>query len=222
MLRGKFGLISLFVGLLGGMGSASAAPCPTASLSAYQALGAAGCSIGSLTFADFMVDPFPGRTATQIAPGSVFLTPLADGFSLSSNGALFAGTNVLLGLRFLFDVSAPALTGGTVALGGQRSVSGDAAITALLSAGAAGDVIAIAIEGFAETPASFASSARSRYDAFFELGIDGGTFGSASLGPLLATVTFAAAPIPEPSVAALSLLGLVTVLVRSRRRRARG
>jgi len=214
MSRGKLALVLLVSGLIGGMGSA-AAPCSTASLSAYQSIGAVGCSVGSLTFSDFLVDAFPGPTATQIAPESILVTPLADGFSLSSAATLSALSGDLLGLRFLFEVSAPSLTGATVALGGENGVSGDGVITALLDAGSAGSTIAIIIDGLSDTPTSFASPSRASYDAFFELGIDGGTLGSASLSSTLASVTFnSVAVIPEPSTVALSLLGLMALMAR--------
>ena len=68
----------------------------------------------------------------------------------------------------------------------NRAASGDGVLTALFDAGASGNAIAIAIaiviDGFADTPESFASSAVGSYAAFLELGIDAGTFGSASLG----------------------------------------
>jgi hypothetical protein len=55
-------------------------------------------------------------------------------------------------------------------------------------------------------------------NVFFELGIDGGTAGSATLGPTLATPMLddAATPIPEPSAAALSVIGLLALLAHRR------
>jgi hypothetical protein len=211
-------LLALVVGTVGAIGSASAAPCAPASLSAYAALGSGGCTVGSLTFSDFVVEAFPGPTATQIAPASILVAPVANGFSLSSANILTAAAETLLGLRFLFDVTGPSITGGTVALGSDRTVSGDGVITGLLDAGSAGNAIAIATADASDTPASFVSSPAAFFDVFFELGIDGGTTGSASLGASLATLTFdaAAAPIPEPSVAALSLLGLIALLAQRR------
>ena len=134
----KLAFIALVIALLGCMRSATAAPCTTASLSAYQVIGTSGCTVGSLTLSNFFIDAFPGVTATQIAPASVLVTPLAGGFQLSSGTVLSASANELLGLRFLFDASAMSLAGATVALGGQNSVSGDGVITAILDAGPAG------------------------------------------------------------------------------------
>ena len=90
-----------------------------------------------------MVDGFPGVAAMQIAPSSVLLTPVANSFQLSSSTALAAAVNELLGLRFAFDTSATSLTGGTVALGDQNSVTGDSVVTAILDAEPAGSAIAL-------------------------------------------------------------------------------
>ena len=221
MPKRRHRLAALALALLSCTGLATAAPCPTASLTAYVALDPGGCTIGSLNFADFFVDAFPGPTATQIAAASILLSPIANGFALSSGSALSAGANELFGLRFLFHVGASSLTGGTVALGSSFAVGGDGVITALLDAGAAGNAIALAIDGFSDTPASFASMSRNDYSAFVEIGIDGGTAGSARLGQQLASLTFAAdtvTPVPEPSVAALTLVGLIGIAALRRRR----
>ncbi len=208
---------SLFVS-----GTALAAPCTSARLSAYVALGSGGCSVGALTFSDFSIAAFPGPTAQQIAAGGISLAPVAGGLALRSDGSISAAAGDLLGLRFLFDVAASALTGATVSFGSAASASGDGALTGLLDAGVAGTAIALVIDGFADTPESFTSAPANFYAAFFELGIDGGTFGAASLGPELASLTFTtvAAPVPEPSVAALSLIGLAGLFgARLRRNR---
>ena len=193
---------------------ASAAVCGAGSLADYLALGAGGCQVGGLTFSGFSVDTFPGPTAQQIAPGSISLSPLANGLALSSAGPLDAAAGELLGLRLLFAVSAPSLVGGSVALGDPYSVSGDGVITAYLDAAAAGLAIATLADGLADTPASFASAPFASYSSFLELGIDGGTAGSASLGPQLASVTFATTAVnavPTPGTASLSLLALLAL-----------
>ena len=214
----KIAFVPLVVGLLAGMGPAFAAPCSTASLSTYQAIGAGGCSVGSLTLSNFFIDAFPGVTATQIAPASVLVTPLAGGFQLSSGTVLSASANELLGLRFLFDASAMSLAGATVALGGQNGLSGDGVITAILDAGPAGIAIALLSGTVNDTPMSFFSTPSPAYNVSFELGIDGGTAGSASLGPVLASITFVAGQaVPEPGTAALALVGLLATFANRRR-----
>ena len=217
MNSGKLTLASLVIGLFGGIGTAAAAPCSTASLLSYQS--AVSCNVGTLNFFGFSVENFPGPTAQQIAPGEILVTPIANGFSLSSELPISAPTGELFGLRFLFGVSAPSLTGATVELG-PNSVSGDGVITAFLDAGSAGNAIAIAFDGFSDAPVSFTSPPFLSYAAFLELGIDGGTFGSATLGPILASLTFAQAPtsaIPEPGTIALSLLAMAALFTSRRR-----
>ena len=198
---------------------ASAAVCGTGSLTDYLALGAAGCQVGGLTFSGFSVDAFPGPTATQIAPSALLLAPLANGLQLSSRSAISAAAGELSGLRLLFGVSGSLLVGGTVALGSSYDVAGDGVVTAYLDAAAAGLAIASAADGLADTPASFTSTPFASYTSFLELGIDGGTAGAASLGPQLASLTFAtkaANAVPTPGTAALSLIALLA-LASSRR-----
>ncbi len=202
---------------------AAAAVCGTGSLNDYVALGAGGCQIGSLTFSGFSIDAFPGPTAQQIATGSISLTPLANGLALSTQAGIGATAGQLFGLRLLFGVSAPSLIGGTVALGGAYAVTGDGVLSAYLDAAAAGLAIATIADGLVDTPASFTSASFASYSSFLELGIDGGTAGSARLGSQLASVTFATtavAAVPTPGTAGLVLLGLLA-LGGSRRRAGR-
>jgi len=198
----------------------TAGSCVAGSVGSYVALGGAGCTSNGLTFSDFVVGVFPGPTSQQIAPATLSITPLIDGFTLTSSSAISAVANELLGFRLSFDVFGPSLTGGTVAFGPSRSATGDGVLTALLDAGAAGNAIALVIDGFEATPQSFVSSAVASYSSFLELGIDGGTGGGASLGPELASLTFtsgAISPVPEPETALLILPGLIAVYVRRRR-----
>ncbi len=204
-------LVSVLL-MVGGAGQAFAAACTPGTISDYVSLGSGGCTIGGLSLSDFSVEPFPSATV-QINPASVALSPASDGFVMSSGTALSAQAGDLLGLRFLFHVGAVGLTGGTVALG-ERAVTEDGAITSILDAGSAGVAIAFDIGVDAEPVASFTSPPSSFFDVFVELGIDGGTFGSATMGPNLGSVSFATqATVPEPGVAWLTLTSLLSLLL---------
>lgn len=198
----------------------TAASCVAGSVSSYVALAGTGCTVNGLSFSDFAVGIFPGQTSQQIAPATLSIAPLVNGFSLTSASAISAVADQLFGFRLTFDVHGTSLTGGTVAFGPSRSATGDGVLTAFLDAGPSGNAVALVIDGFADTPQSFASSAVAGYVAFLELGIDGGTGGSASLGPELAALTFAngtITPVPEPESALLIVTGLIAVYVRRRR-----
>ena len=208
----RFGLFfSLLV--VAGAGDAFALPCATTSLADYVSLGSTGCTAGNLSLSGFAVEPFPGPTATQIDPNSVTLSPVSDGFSMTSGTPLSADAGELLGLRFIFHVSVAGLSGGTVALG-DRTVTEDGAITSILDAGLAGNAIAFDIGVDAEPAASFSSPPSSFFDVFVELGIDGGTGGLAMMGPDLGSVRFASeAVVPEPGLISLLLMSLLSVLL---------
>jgi len=210
----------LSLSLVVASGQVVAASCVSGSLSSYVSLGAAGCSTDALTFSNFVIDTFPGSTAQQIDPAALSINPLSNGFALLSSSAISASEGQLFGFRLTFDVAGSSLTGGAVAFGPGRSVSGDGVLTAFLDAGSAGNAIAISIDGVDDTPASFTSSATGNYAAFLELGVDGGTAGAASLGPELVTLTFSAGagvtPVPEPATVVLTLAGLAALYARRR------
>lgn len=207
----------LVLGALSGawMAPANALPCLPGTLSDYVALGASGCTIGSTAFADFTVEPFPGP-ATDLDPGTILLTPIAGGFALSADEAVAAGPGDLFGLRFLFHVEDPGgLDGGTIRLG-TSSVTPDGVNTALLDAGAFGNAIAFDIGDGSPEPVATFGTFSSFFDIFVELGIDGGTAGSATLGPNLGSVTFGRVAVPEPPALLLWVLGLIALKRRIR------
>ena len=90
-------------------------------------------------------------------------------------------------------------------------------ITSILDAGSAGNAIAFDIGLDAEPVASFSAAPSSFFDVFVELGIDGGTFGSATMGPNLGSISFATqATVPEPGVIWLTLMSLLSLLLMRR------
>lgn len=211
--------IAHFVGgllLAGSVGGAQAAPCAADLLSNY--LGAAACEAGAVTLSGFTIEPFPGATS-DIDPTAVTLVPVSGGFDLVAATGLAAATGELLGLRLLLQVSAAALSGGSIALGSGAAATADGVVTGLLDAGAAGNAIAIVTEGLSFPMESFSATA-SFFDIFVELAIDGGTAGSASLGPALASLRFATAAVAVPAPAPWALLALGLLGLAASRRRA--
>ena len=90
--------------------------------------------------------------------------------------------------------------------------------TGILGAGPAGTAVAIISGAFNDALVSFSTTPIPSYNVSFELGVDGGTIGSAGLGPVLASITFVAAQaVPEPDTAALALVGLLGTFANRRR-----
>jgi hypothetical protein len=209
-------LVVCAIALVSAAGKAAGAPCAASSLTDYVSLGAGGCTVGTLSFSAFSVEPFPGPGALQIDADSVSLVPVANGLSLVSGTEQTAPSGELMGLRFGFRVGTPpGLIGGAVSLL-DTSVTPDGAITAILDAGTAGNAIAFDVGDSAEPLASFTGPVSSFFDVFYELGIDGGLSGQASAGPNLGAVTFAI--VPEPGTVPL-MLGLFGLLLLFRLRR---
>ena len=207
-MKGFLRLASCCALLGGGIQPAAAVSCVPDSLSAYVGLSAEGCSVGTLVFSDFAVEPFPGG-ATDLDPLAVVLAPSAGGLAFSLPAAVTAGPGDFFGLRFLFRVSDPdGLSGGTIALGDSR-VDDDGAITALLDAGAFGNALAFDVGAIADPLASFNGGPSGFFDVFVELAIDGGLDGSAILGPNLGTITFHTFQVPEPPTLLLMALALL-------------
>jgi hypothetical protein len=214
VMGGPRRLLALALLLAGG--AAAAAPvCLPGSVFSYQS--ASPCALGAITIGNFAVEPFPGVLAQQIDPTSILLTPLANGFALSSSQALSASAGELLGLRLVFRASDALFSGASIELGADHQATGDGVITGVLDAGAGG-AIALIADGIEDNPASFSSPISSIFDVFVEIGIDGGTGGFASLGPQLASLRFdaVASRVPEPPAIWLLLPGLVG-LATSRR-----
>ncbi len=87
MVAKAFRQILCSIAVCAGAVPAQAAVCVGGSLSSYLALGAGGCTVGALTFSDFVGATFPGPTARQIAPGTLSIAPIVGGFALSSSTA---------------------------------------------------------------------------------------------------------------------------------------
>ena len=191
-----------------------AAPCVSGSLQDYIGL-AAGCTIGGVTFSDF-VELDPPAAATPITPTAINVTPLVD---LSNPGFLFslnavAGPGEFLDAFFGFQVT-DSLVGASLAMAGA-SASGDGSVTAIedvcpgavfigvACAGAPATLITFAIEGESQISEAVSFPAVALLGVLADFGIDGGLEGSGELAT--ATLRFQTAgetPVPEPSSVAL-------------------
>ncbi len=224
----------LAVTLLGVASGAAASPCLPGTLSDYISL-AAGCEIGTTTFAGFYVAP--GETfATPIDPNLVQVTPTG---SASDPGLLFtlnaaASASTLLEAFFHFYVS----TGPGVSLTGARAMAGGASATGdgvallvedlciggvfaplepVLCSGLPDAMIAFATELDSLADASLLFGSVDFIDVFAALSVDGGLSGTAALGSGLLSFATTAAPAPEPPMLSLAAFALAVLAVVRRR-----
>jgi hypothetical protein len=206
-------------------GPALALSCVSQTLADYVGLGSAGCSVGGFQFSSFSIVT-PG--ATQIPGASITVTPVVGpsgpGFSLSSGGAITAGSGEALELYFGANVRSNTgayFTSNTLDLGGSATASGDASITIVEDkcldgtfstpsfgcSGAPLTSIVFATEAISDLSETATFAPASFFDVFVDLVIDGGPTGNASLGPALGGI--GTAVVPEPPVLVLAALALV-------------
>lgn len=220
---------------------AAAAPCAAGTLASYLGLGATGCTVSGVTFSDFTVVTPVSPGATAIADGDVTLTPSGGPggvgfvFGTASGLEISAGAGDLFELWFGFKVSGGSgFVSNTIMLG-TPTVATDGVITiveqkclegtyntgtGLCDSGTPITQILFAddFDSNLQETANFALA--SFFDAFIDLVIDGGTSGSAALGPQLGEfrVTAGTAPTPAPEPATIALLALMLpAFVLSRR-----
>jgi hypothetical protein len=220
---------------------ARAAPCISQSLDDYIALGAGGCTIGAVTFSDFsLATVFPPATALNSA--SVALSPsssaLGTGFSVSlgATAPVSASAGEFFSLRFGFNVTAAGLAGAYANLVNPIPLD-DAAITLiedfctdapfsdpsnLVCATAPLNLLAVAIDSFADNPVSAAFGPFGLLGVVADIGVDAGLTGSASLAgaELLFVAGATPTPVPAPSTIALLLTALLPLAFLTRRRSA--
>ena len=198
-----------------------AAPCVNGTLQSYINLGAAGCSVGIVDYQSFTI--VPGQNfATVINPASVTVTP---GGSLL-NTTLRLGLNQTAEANQLFDLifrvrAVGNLTGASAMLG-TPTATGDGVSTAVLEVCPGGNFMGMSPSGCstgAQTAIAFAdaigpntltdnvAAKASFFDIFFDVSIDGGTAGRATL----ASATLGVNAVPEPSTMLLMALGLAAM-----------
>lgn len=182
---------------------------------------AGGCTIGNLSFSDFLVEDAPGLGVVQLDPTTITLVPIAGGLGIAATAPLAAAAGEILGLRFGFRLTPPApqaLT-GTLALG-PSTVVPDGAITAIAFDGPTALATVYDIGVVADASEPLALPVASFFDVFVEIVIDGGPRGpsgdggSALLGPSLGRITFESngtGAVPEPGTAALAALALLAL-----------
>ncbi len=201
------------------------APCLSGTLQSYINLGVTGCSVGGVDYSAFSL--VPGQFgATQISPGSINITPggtqLQTMLLLSLNQTATAG----MLLETIFRVRAAGLlTGASIALN-SPTVTGDGAVTGILDVCAGGNFAGSAPSGcptIARTAAVFATAGgpnqlsdsvsfapSSFFDIFFDVSIDGGSAGSATLP----SASLGVNAVPEPSAILLVALGIGAIGIR--------
>jgi hypothetical protein len=229
---------AMALALMVGFASARALPCAPASLVDYLALGPGGCTVGGLAFSEFTLPTVLSPAATPIDPTAVFVAPVGSavgtGLQLAFDPTQPAGAGEFLALRLGFNVQGSGIAAAYAALLGPVAI-GDAAVTLvedvclgasfadptnLVCAGPTQNLIAIAIDSFADNPASTAIGPLDLAGIVAEIGIDGGLAGSALLaGAELRFLQAAAVPLPS-SLALLTLAALAAALVYRARRTA--
>ena len=241
-MKRTFLLLIVAVQSLFWSGQAAAAPCPTASLATYIGLGAAGCTIGGLSFSGFAMLPPP---TNAVSSASITVTPIIVGATVV--GVQFGVSPTASGGNYFDDLItyrvtglSTSLTGATVDFAGS-SATGDAAVSVAAQlclagtfAGADGvsgctsgstQNLAVIDLGFGPDPAySLAFAPVGFLSVVSDLAYDSGSGFVEGSGSTLSSGTnlfdfVAVRAVPEPSSGLLLALGALGLALAPRRRR---
>jgi len=205
----------------------AATSCTPEALKDYVALGATGCTIGGNTLYDFKVFTSGTAFATELATGSVKLTPSGGNYnpSLGISVSQTATAPTILETFFTYDISGSGYIATSAALSGS-SETVDGAVTGVENyceggsfgpdgldgcPGANGALVTF--DGFQNTDSAGFSKVPF-INVTDDFTIDGGTAGTASGG----TFSNGFSAVPEP--VSIGLTGAGLVLAASYRRRA--
>jgi hypothetical protein len=219
-------LAAAFVFSLSGTGMA-APLCAPDTFAGYISLGAAGCSIGPATVADFFLAP-QDPLATGIAPTDIRVTPSASagGVRLDFGVSVAAGAGEFFDSILGYSLSMPIVRGARLLMSGATATFdgvttgvedlclGALAVDPSFCPGIAVPSMVVFTDGFGaglQDQQSF--SATSFIGVLTDIAVDGGVAGAASLGTI--SNVFTPSPVPEPATVLLVGAGLIAIARRS-------
>src|ERR1051326_3647234 len=193
------------------------AACVTGTIATYEALGSAGCNIGDKTFSDFTFVSSASGGATAPTAAGVTVTPVTIGgeIGLQFNALWTAGSNQTADTTIGFDVAVTG--GGAFLIDDASTVQSSSGFTGTGSAsvteGICGPVpcspttstTTINTAGTTQLSDHIVFSPTGSVHAVKDIGVSGGTAGTASISQVIDT--FSQTAVPEP--ASILLLGSV-------------
>lgn len=207
----------------------AASTCTNGTLADYIALGSGGCTIGVDTISNFQVASGIAG-ATPISPFDISISASGSGLNLSLTVSVdqTAAANSELEALFSYQLSGGSFVGESSTLSGA-SETGDGAVTDIenvcaggmfapgMPTGCTGMSATLTTLDGVQNQNSTNFPARTFFDVFTDLTLDGGLSGSASG----ATVTNTYSGVPEPFTSSLTILGLALGLAAKLRRSGR-